>query len=62
MSTVPENIVANHMGMRVFGMSIITDECFPDSLKPINIDDILEAAKIAEPKMTIIMKELIGKL
>lgn len=62
MSTVPENIVANHMGMRVFGMSIITDECFPDSLKPINIAEILGAAKVAEPKMTIIMKELIGKL
>ena len=62
MSTVPENIVANHMGIKVFGMSIITDECFPDSLKPINIDDILEAAKVAEPKMTIIMKKLIGKL
>jgi len=62
MSTVPENIVANHMGMKVFGMSIVTDECFPDSLKPINIDDILEAAKVAEPKMTIIIKELIGKL
>lgn len=62
MSTVPENIVANHMSMRVFGMSIITDECFPDSLKPIIIDDILAAAKIAEPKMTIIIKELIGKL
>ncbi len=62
MSTIPENIVANHMSMKVFGMSIITDECFPDSLKPINIDDILEAAKVAEPKMTIIIKELVGKL
>jgi len=62
MSTVPENIVANHMGMKVFGMSIITDECFPDSLKPIVIEEILEAAKVAEPKMTIIIKELIGQL
>lgn len=62
MSTIPENIVANHMGMSVFGMSIITDECFPDSLKPIVLAEILEAAKVAEPKMTIIMKELIGKL
>ena len=62
MSTIPENIVANHMGMKVFGMSIITDECFPDSLQPFDIAEILEAAKIAEPKMTIIMKELIGKL
>ena len=57
-----ENIVANHMGIRVFGMSIITDECFPDSLQPFVLDEILEAAKVAEPKMTIIMKELIGKL
>ncbi|MCF6271328.1 MAG: purine-nucleoside phosphorylase [Melioribacteraceae bacterium] len=62
MSTVPENIVANHMGMKVFGISIITDECFPDSLKPIVLADILEAAKAAEPKMTIVMKELVGKL
>ncbi len=62
MSTIPENIVANHMGMKVFGMSIVTDECFPDSLKPIVLAEILEAAKVAEPKMTIIMKELIGKL
>lgn len=62
MSTVPECIVANHMGMKVFGMSIITDECFPESLKAVVLDEILEAAKIAEPKMTKIIKEIIGRI
>jgi len=62
MSTIPENIVANHMGMRVLGFSIITDECFPDSLKPVELDEILAAAGKAEPKMTLIMKEVIKQL
>ena len=62
MSTIPENIVANHMGMKVFGLSIITDECFPESLKPVNVQEIIAAAMEAEPKMTLIMKELIKRL
>lgn len=62
MSTVPENIVANHMGMKVFGISIITDECFPDALKPVNVEEIIATAMDAEPKMTLIMKELIKKI
>lgn len=62
MSTVPENIVANHMGMKVLGMSIITDECFPDSLKPVNVQEIIRTAMEAEPKMTLIMKEVIKKI
>lgn len=62
MSTVPENIVANHMGMEVLGFSIITDECFPDTLKPVDLSEILEAAATAEPKMTRIMGEVIGSL
>jgi len=62
MSTIPENIVANHMGMRVLGFSIITDECFPDSLKPAVLDEIIHAAMTAEPKMTLLMKEVIKKL
>ncbi len=62
MSTVPENIVANHMGMKVLGVSIITDECFPDALKPANLDEIIAVAMAAEPKMTQIMKEVIKQL
>lgn len=62
MSTIPENIVANHMNMKVFGMSIITDECFPDSLKPVVLQEIIEVANQAEPKMTLIFKELIKRL
>jgi purine-nucleoside phosphorylase len=62
MSTIPENIVANHMGMKVLGISIITDECFPDTLKPVNVEEIIATAMQAEPKMTLIMKELIKRL
>jgi len=62
MSTVPEDIVAIHMGMRVFGVSILTDECFPDALKPITLEEVIAVANQAEPKMTAIMKELVGRL
>ena len=62
MSTVPEVIVARHAEMRVFGISIITDECFPDSLQPVSIPEILEAAAEAEPKATAIMIEVIRRM
>jgi purine-nucleoside phosphorylase len=62
MSTVPEDIVAIHMSMRVFGVSIITDECFPDALKPITLEEVIGVANKAEPKMTAIMKELVRRL
>lgn len=62
MSTIPENIVANHMGIKVLGISIITDECFPDSLKPVNVEEIISTAMKAEPKMTLIMKEVIKRI
>ncbi len=51
MSTVPEVIVAVHGGMRVLGLSIVTDLCFPDALKPANIEQILATAAEAEPKL-----------
>src|SRR5207253_3157578 len=51
MSTVPEVIVAVHAGMRVLGLSIVTDMCLPDALKPANIHEILAIAAAAEPKL-----------
>ena len=48
MSTVPEVIVAVHGGMRVLGLSIVTDLCFPDALKPGNIEEILATAAEAK--------------
>ncbi len=62
MSTVPEVIVANHMSLPVLGISIITDECFPDALEPVDIQKIIRTAGEAEPKMTRIMKRVIEKL
>ena len=62
MSTVPEDIVAVHMGMKVLGFSILTDECFPDALKPALLEEILKVAGKAEPKMTAIMKEVVKRM
>lgn len=62
MSTIPENIVAVHMGMKALGISIVTDECFPDALEPALLEDILAAAGEAEPKMATIMKAVINRL
>jgi purine-nucleoside phosphorylase len=62
MSTVPEVIVANHMGLPVFAISVLTDEGFPDTLKPVSVEEILAVAHEAEPKMTLILKNLIAGL
>jgi purine-nucleoside phosphorylase len=62
MSTVPENIVAVHSGLKVLGISVITDECFPDALKPVDIDEIIQTAKNAEPNLTLIMKKVIEQI
>lgn len=59
MSTVPEVIVANHLQLPVLAISVLTDECNPDDLKPINIGEIIELAGKAEPKMITLFKELI---
>ncbi len=62
MSTVPEILVANKLGMETLGVSIITDEGFPDTLKLAKLEDILESASIAEPNMTNLIKLFVEKL
>ncbi|NLX56776.1 MAG: purine-nucleoside phosphorylase [Planctomycetaceae bacterium] len=52
MSTVPEVITAVHAGLRVLGLSIVTDMCLPDALMPANIDDIVATANGAQPRLT----------
>lgn len=59
MSTVPEVIVANHMSLPVFAISVLTDEGFPEELKPVSLDEILSTARQAEPLMTKILSQLI---
>ncbi len=62
MSTIPEVIVARHMNLRVFALSAITDLCSPGNIKKISIAEVLAAAAIAEPGMSLIMRELIKEL
>ncbi len=62
MSTVPEVIVANHMGMRIFCISVVCDEGNPVVPQRITHQEVVEAAKSAGPKMALILKELLQKL
>ena len=62
MSTVPEVIVAVHMGMSVLSFSIVTDECFPDTLKPVSVEEVIAVANGAEPKLTRVMKEVVKRM
>ena len=62
MSTVPEVIVANHLNLKVAAISVLTDECDPDNLKPVNITEIIAMAGKAEPNMITLFKELIKTL
>ncbi|HVM32553.1 MAG TPA: purine-nucleoside phosphorylase [bacterium] len=58
MSTVPEVIVAVHAGLKVLGISVITDKCVPDTLEPADISKIIKNAQAAEPRLTLLMKEV----
>jgi purine-nucleoside phosphorylase len=62
MSTVPEVIVARHMGMRVLGLSIITDACLPDALEPVDVSTIIATAKEAEPRLTGLITRVVAQL
>ena len=62
MSTVPEVIVANHLRLPVIAISVLTDECDPDNLKPVNIEEIISIAGKTEPKMVKLFKELVKEI
>lgn len=62
MSTVPEVIVANHAGMRVMGVSIITDQCLPDALEAASLERIIAVAKTAEPSLTRLVTRVVERL
>ena len=61
MSTVPEVIVAAHAGLRVLGLSAVTDMCLPDALQPVEIEKILATAAIAEPKLRKIVRGILAE-
>ena len=62
MSTVPEVIVANHMGLPCAAVSVVTDECDPDHLQPVNIAEIIEVAGKADAKLSKLFVKLIEEL
>lgn len=62
MSTVPEVIVANQLGIKCAAISVITDECDPDNLKPVNISEIIAVAGEADKKLSRVFCQLISKL
>lgn len=62
MSTVPEVIVAVHGGMRVLGVSIISDACLPDALEPVDLMEIIAAARDAEPRLTELVTGVLASM
>jgi purine-nucleoside phosphorylase len=61
MSTVPEVIVAVQCGMRVLGVSIITDMCLPDSLEPVTLEEVIGVASLSEPHLTRLVKGVLAR-
>lgn len=61
MSTVPEVLVGVHCGLRIAGFSIITDLCFPDALKPANVEEIIAHANAAEPNLRTLVTRLLAR-
>ena len=60
MSTIPEVIVAVHCGLRTFGVSVVTDMCLPDALKPADVNEIIAVANSAEPKLRALMEGVLA--
>ncbi len=62
MSTVPEVIVGVHCGLRNLGLSVVTDLCLPDALEPVVLEDILATAAIAEKKLRVLVRRVVGEM
>jgi len=62
MSTVPEVIVGVHGGFRILGISIITDVCIPETLTPVDIQEIIHTANEAEPRMTRLLRRFVAQV
>lgn len=62
MSTVPEVIVAVHGGMRVLGISTVTDACLPDALHPVDLPEIIKVANETEPRLTALVKGVLERM
>lgn len=59
MSTVPETIVAVHCGMKIYCVFIVTDECFPDTLQPVSVEDIIATANKTEPILAHLIEHIV---
>jgi len=62
MSSVPECLTAIHGGMRVLGLSVITDACFPDALKPANVEEIIAVANAAQPNLEALVTGFLAQV
>ncbi len=60
MSTVPEVIVGVHAGMRILGVSIVTDLCIPETLEPVNVEQIIAVAVAAEPRLSSLLRNFVA--
>jgi purine-nucleoside phosphorylase len=61
MSTVPETIVAVHCGLKTIGLSVVTDMCLPDALKPANVEEIIATAQRAAPRLLSVVRGIVDQ-
>ena len=59
MSTVPETIVAVHSGLKTVGLSVVTDMCLPDALKPANVEEIIATAESTAPNLIAVVRGIV---
>jgi purine-nucleoside phosphorylase len=62
MSTVPEVIVAGHLGLPCAAISVITDECDPDHLAPVSIEEIIAVAGKADAGLSKLLAAIVARL